>query len=193
MLTRPSHPDAEASLGGDLVSPSRKRAAVAELQSKFGVSERRACKMVDQPRSSQRFEAKPRTDEAPLVKRMLQLARARLRHGYRRIGWLLREEGWRATRPRPDSPPCVRLRPRPRPQLQPHTLVPLVTPVPKPSYRLVHEIQPGQMLRVLPSGDCQRRGESDRRPVRGPQAEFVGTARGDCQAGCRRHAVLAGL
>ena len=52
--------------------------------------------MVDQPRSSQRFKAKPRTDEAPLVKRMLQLARARPRYGYRRIGWLLREEGWRA-------------------------------------------------------------------------------------------------
>ena len=52
--------------------------------------------MVDQPRSSQRFEAKPRTDEAPLVKRMLQLARAKPRYGYRRIGWLLREEGWRA-------------------------------------------------------------------------------------------------
>ena len=49
--------------------------------------------MVDQPRSSQRFEAKPRTDEAPLVKRMLQLARAKPRYGYRRIGWLLREEG----------------------------------------------------------------------------------------------------
>jgi len=52
--------------------------------------------VVDQPRSSQRFKAKPRTDEAPLVKRMLQLARARPRYGYRRIGWLLREEGWRA-------------------------------------------------------------------------------------------------
>jgi transposase InsO family protein len=30
------------------------------------------------------------------VKRMLQLARARPRYGHRRIGWLLREEGWRA-------------------------------------------------------------------------------------------------
>ena len=52
--------------------------------------------MVDQPRSSQRFKAKPRTDEPPLVKRMLQLARSKPRYGYRRIGWLLREEGWRA-------------------------------------------------------------------------------------------------
>ena len=41
--------------------------------------------MVGQPRSSQRFEGKPRTDEAPLVKRMLQLSRAKPRYGYRRI------------------------------------------------------------------------------------------------------------
>jgi len=79
-----------------MVSPSRKRAAVVELRTKFGVSERRACTVVDQPRSSQRFKAKPRTDEAPLVKRMLQLARARPRFGYRRIGGLLVLEGWRA-------------------------------------------------------------------------------------------------
>jgi transposase InsO family protein len=50
--------------------------------------------VVGQPRSSQRFEGKPRTDEAPLVKRMLQLSRAKPRYGYRRIGWLLRSEGW---------------------------------------------------------------------------------------------------
>jgi len=30
------------------------------------------------------------------VKRMLQLPRAKPRYGYRRIGWLLRKEGWRA-------------------------------------------------------------------------------------------------
>jgi len=69
---------------------------VTELQSKFGNSERRACKAIDQPRSSQRFNAKPRTDEAPLVKRMLELARARPRFGYRRIGGLNVLEGWRA-------------------------------------------------------------------------------------------------
>jgi putative transposase len=61
---------------------------------KFGVCERRACTVVDQPRSSSRFEAKPRTDETPLLKRILPLATAKPRYGYRRIGWLLREEGW---------------------------------------------------------------------------------------------------
>jgi hypothetical protein len=52
----------------------RREAVVVELRTKCGVSERRACTVVDQPRSSQRFEAKPRTDAAPLVKRMLQFS-----------------------------------------------------------------------------------------------------------------------
>ena len=66
------------------------------LRKKFDVSERRACKLVGQPRSSQRFQSKPREDEGPLVKRMLELARSRPRFGYRRVGGLLRQEGWRA-------------------------------------------------------------------------------------------------
>ena len=77
------------------MSPSRKRTAVGELQAEFAVSERRACKALDQPRSSQRYSARPRDDEPALVKRMLELVRRRPRFGYRRIGRLLRAEGWR--------------------------------------------------------------------------------------------------
>ena len=51
--------------------------------------------MLDQPRSSQRYQEKPRDDEAALVKRMLELVRQRPRFGYRRIGRLLKREGWR--------------------------------------------------------------------------------------------------
>jgi hypothetical protein len=80
---------------GKLVSPARKRAAVGELQQQFAVSERRACRTLDQPRSCQRYEPTPRTDEAPLTKRMLELVRKRPRFGYRRIGRLLQAEGWR--------------------------------------------------------------------------------------------------
>ena len=47
--------------------------------------------------------------------------------------------------PGPGLPPRVRLPPRPRPRLQPHTLVALVNPVPKPSYHLVQETQPGHL------------------------------------------------
>jgi putative transposase len=66
-----------------------------DLQKEFTVSERRACEVLDQPRSSQRYESKPRSDESPLVKRMLELVRERPRFGYRRIGRLLLAEGWR--------------------------------------------------------------------------------------------------
>lgn len=77
------------------MSPRRKRAAAGELREKFSVSERRACRALDQPRSSQRYREKPRDDEAPLVKRMLELVREHVRYGYRRIAALLKREGWR--------------------------------------------------------------------------------------------------
>ena len=68
-----------------------------DLQEQFRVSERRACEVIDQPRSSQRYQSKPRDDESALVKRMLELARERPRYGYRRIAWQLREEAWQAS------------------------------------------------------------------------------------------------
>jgi len=73
---------------------------VQQIQKEFKVSERRACEVVDQPRSTQRYEAQPRDDEAGLTKRMLQLAKERPRFGYRRIGCLLRNEGWQASHTR---------------------------------------------------------------------------------------------
>ena len=78
------------------MSPSRKRAAAKDLQEQFEVSERRACRVINQPRSSQRYESKPRSDESALAKRMFQLARQRPRFGYRRIAVLLRQESWQA-------------------------------------------------------------------------------------------------
>lgn len=79
------------------MSPSRKRAAVCKLQDEFAVSERRACKVLNQPRSCQRYEVKPRDDEPKLIERMRDLARSRPRFGYRRIAALLRREAWRAS------------------------------------------------------------------------------------------------
>jgi putative transposase len=76
------------------VSPSRKRGAVRKLTSELAVSERRACQVLDQPRASQRYQAKPRDDEAGLVQRMLELARKHPRYGYRFITAKLRQEGW---------------------------------------------------------------------------------------------------
>jgi putative transposase len=73
------------------VSPSRKRAATEDLQVEFSVSERRACDVLDQPRSTQRYESKPRDDEPALVKQMLEVVRRRPRWGYRRVAWALHQ------------------------------------------------------------------------------------------------------
>ena len=64
------------------------------------VSERRACQVLGQPRSTQRHRALPPSDEPPLVTRTVQLASTYGRYGYRRITALLRREGWRVNHKR---------------------------------------------------------------------------------------------
>lgn len=71
-----------------------------DLQAKFEVSERRACRVLDQPRSSQRYTAQVPDDEPALVARMLELARQHPRYGYRMITAKLRQEGWQVSRKR---------------------------------------------------------------------------------------------
>jgi putative transposase len=71
-----------------------------KLRKEFTISERRACRVLDQPRSCQRYVAKPREDEQALVKRMLELARKHPRYGYRFITAKLRQEGWQVNRKR---------------------------------------------------------------------------------------------
>jgi transposase InsO family protein len=70
---------------------------VLKLREELGMSERRACHVLSQPRATQRRKPQPRDDEGALVKRMFQLVRERPRFGYRRIAALLRVEGWRAS------------------------------------------------------------------------------------------------
>ncbi len=64
------------------------------------VSERRACRAVDQPRSSQRYQVQPRDENRPLVAKMLELVKRHPRFGYRRIWALLRAEGFAVNRKR---------------------------------------------------------------------------------------------
>jgi len=78
-----------------MVSPARRREAVHEAQAMPEVSERRACEVIGQPRSTQRYVAKEREGEKPLVAKMLELVRRHPRYGYRRIWALLRSEGFR--------------------------------------------------------------------------------------------------
>ena len=49
------HFDAEGSAAGKMVSPARRRDAVRYLVGRHKVSERRACQVVDQHRSTQRY------------------------------------------------------------------------------------------------------------------------------------------
>ena len=51
--------------------------------------------MLGQARSTQRHEPRVREDEPRLVARIVELARAYGRYGYRRVTALLRREGWR--------------------------------------------------------------------------------------------------
>ena len=64
------------------------------------VSERRACKVLGQPRSTQRRTPHVPDDEPRLVKRIIELATQYGRYGYRRITALLRREGWRVNHKR---------------------------------------------------------------------------------------------
>jgi putative transposase len=66
----------------------------------MGVSQRRACQVLGQPRTTQRHVRKVPDDEDPLVERIVSLASQYGRYGYRRITALLRNEGWRVNHKR---------------------------------------------------------------------------------------------
>src|SRR4051794_24419015 len=60
----------------------------------FQISERRACRALGVPRSSQRYVGAERERDEELVLRIRALAREDPRYGYRRIKALLVREGW---------------------------------------------------------------------------------------------------
>ena len=64
------------------------------LRGGYGVSERRACQVVAMPVGTHRYQSRkaPRTE---LRLRIRELAKARVRYGYRKIRILLIREGWR--------------------------------------------------------------------------------------------------
>ena len=65
------------------------------LKSTFDVSERRACRVTGQQRSTQRYEVEVPKEEKQLVSDMRRLSRRHPRYGQRRIHALLRKEGWK--------------------------------------------------------------------------------------------------
>ncbi len=64
------------------------------MRDRLGITERRACRVLGQHRTTQRRVAKGREDEERLVADMIELARQYGRYGYRRIAALLRQAGW---------------------------------------------------------------------------------------------------
>jgi len=82
------------------VSPSRRRSCVGHVVAKLNVSERTACRVLGQYRSTQRKVARTADDEAALTADIVELARQYGRYGYRRIAALLRRAGWQVNRKR---------------------------------------------------------------------------------------------
>lgn len=70
------------------------------LTERFKVSERRACKLLDQNRSGLRKPLKERSDQEELIQDVVKLASRYGRYGYRRITALLRSDGWRVNHKR---------------------------------------------------------------------------------------------
>ena len=79
---------------GKLLSPERRRRCVARVRQQLGASERRACRVLGQSRSTQHRRRKVRADEAALRSDVVRLASRFGRYGYRRVTDMLRIEGW---------------------------------------------------------------------------------------------------
>jgi putative transposase len=74
---------------------------VQRVQERFGVSERRACRVVGQHRSTQRKPCTPRpVEDAKLRSRLREIAREHPRWGYKMAARVVRREGWSVNRKR---------------------------------------------------------------------------------------------
>jgi transposase InsO family protein len=61
---------------------------------KYRISERRACRIIGQPRSSQRYKAVKRADEDEITAQIVELASTYGRYGYRMITAMLHGRGY---------------------------------------------------------------------------------------------------
>ncbi|MFN3314854.1 MAG: IS3 family transposase [Hyphomonas sp.] len=77
--------------GKELTTPQAKRAAALEVIETYDISQRRACRLVSVDPKTVRREVVPDNTEAR--SRMREIAAARRRFGYRRIGLMLEREG----------------------------------------------------------------------------------------------------
>lgn len=70
------------------------------LRGRLGVSERWACQVAGQHRSTQRYEPKAAQDDAALRAALREISEAKPRWGYRRAHARLLQEGWEVNRKR---------------------------------------------------------------------------------------------
>ena len=80
------------------MSPSRRRETVHMLQQRLELSERRACRIAGQHRSTQRHRPRRSDSDDGLRARLRELSREQPRWGYRRAWAFLRGEGWEVNR-----------------------------------------------------------------------------------------------
>jgi len=66
---------------------------------RYRIGVRRACSVVKQSRSAWYYAPREKGD-APLLRRIEEIAASRVRYGFRRIFVLLRREGWKANHKR---------------------------------------------------------------------------------------------
>jgi transposase InsO family protein len=78
------------------------------------MTERRACRLANQPRGTQRYRAIRREDEDAVTQAIIQLASQYGRYGYRRITALLKRAGWRVGKDRVERISTPRTRACPR-------------------------------------------------------------------------------
>jgi putative transposase len=76
-----------------MVTATHRRQVVTHLRAAFGVSARRACRLVALSRSRWHYQPQRPLRDAPVRARLRELAAARPRFGYVRLGLLLRREG----------------------------------------------------------------------------------------------------
>lgn len=73
----------------------QQRAAADYLAEEYGISQRRASRVLSRHRSTLRYAARPRSDEAKLIRELTKLARRHRRLGYKRIHAMLVRAGWK--------------------------------------------------------------------------------------------------
>ena len=82
------------------MTADQQRAAANYLGETYGVSQRRAGRILGRARSTLRYGRRPRPDEAALVKALRRQARRHLRWGYKRMHARLVKQGWSVNRKR---------------------------------------------------------------------------------------------